>query len=148
MLIDDIVYHFAEKWFLWWTFHIFFFFIMARSSPSHSYKRPNQSLASIHWLTYKSAVVVAVVFISSVVGVCMVFYHTANMCGRQHVWLLVCVMCQHAWNGVYIEKWAAAASRLTLAYSLPTVCPNKALNRLEQLQTPEGVSTWKKISHN
>ena len=52
----------------------FFFFIMAHSSPSHSYKRPNQSLASIHRLTYKSAVVVAVVFISSVVGVCMVYY--------------------------------------------------------------------------
>ena len=26
------------------------------------------------------------------------------------------------------------------AYSLPTACPNKALNSLERLQTPNGVS--------
>ena len=44
MLIDDIVYHFAEK--MMSVMNIpRFFFIMARSSLSHSYKRPNQSLA-------------------------------------------------------------------------------------------------------
>ena len=54
----------------------FFFFIMVRSSPSHSHKRLNQrsqSLASIHWLTYKPTVFSAVVFMSSVVGVCVVY---------------------------------------------------------------------------
>ena len=35
---------------------------------------------------------------------------------------------------------SASPSRLTLAYSLPTGFPNKALNRLERLQTPKGVS--------
>ena len=41
--------------------------------PRHSHKRPNQSLASIHWLTYKLTVFGAVVFMSSVVGVCVVY---------------------------------------------------------------------------
>ena len=118
-----------------------FFFIMARSSPSHSYKRPNQSLASIHWLTYKPAVVVAVVLFR-LWWVCVwCIVGAANMCGRQHV---AACLCQHAWNGVYIETWSAARSRLTLAYSLPTACPNKALNRLERLQSPKGVLKWKK----
>ena len=68
----------------------------------------------------------------------------ANMCDRQHV---AACLYQHAWNGVYIETWSAAPSRLTLAYSLPTACPNKALNGLERLQTPKGVLKWKKKSH-
>ena len=51
----------------------FIFFIMVRSSPSHSHKRSNQSLASIHWLTYKPTVLGAVVFMSSVVSVCVVY---------------------------------------------------------------------------
>ena len=48
MLIDDIEYHFAEKMISVMNIPRFFFFIMIRSSLSHSYKRPNQSLASIH----------------------------------------------------------------------------------------------------
>ena len=56
----------------------FFFFIMVRSSPNHSHKRPNQLLASIHWLTYKSTVFGAVVFMSSVVGVCVVYCRCAQ----------------------------------------------------------------------
>ena len=51
----------------------FFFFIMVRSSPNHSHKRPNQSLASIHWLTYEPTVFGAVVVMSSVMGVCVVY---------------------------------------------------------------------------
>ena len=56
----------------------FFFFIMVRSSQSHSHKRPNQSLASIQWLTYKPIVFGAVVFMSSVVGVCVVYCRCAQ----------------------------------------------------------------------
>ena len=144
MLINDIVYHFAEKWCLWWTFHVFFF-IMVRSSPSHSHKRPNQSLALIHWLTYKPTVFVSVVFMSSVVSVCVMYCRCLQpvrqaACGLQSV--TACL-------GRYVHSiWSASPSRLTLAYSLPTAFPNKALNRLEQLQTPKGVSKSTKISHN
>ena len=144
MLINDIVYHFAEKWCLRWPFHVFFF-IMVRSSPSHSHKRPNQSLASIHWLTYKLTVFVAVVFMSSVVGVCVMYCRCLQpvrqaACGLQSV---------TACSGRYVHSiWSASPSRLTLACSLPTAFPNKALNRLERLQTPKGVSKWTKISHN
>ena len=119
----------------------FFFIIMARSSLSHSYKRPNQSLASIHWFTYIPAVVVAVVFISSVVGVCMMYCLCfqpvrQTACGLLSV--TACVeRCVHS-------IWSASLSHLTLAYSLPTACPNKALNRLERLQTPKGVLKWTK----
>ena len=65
----------------------------------------------------------------------------SNMCSRQHV---ASCLWQHAWNGVYIETWSASPSRLTLAYPLPTACPNKALNRLERLRTPKGVLKWTK----
>ena len=51
----------------------FFFFIMVCSSPNHSHERPNQSLASIHRLTYKPTVLGAVVVMSSVMGVCVVY---------------------------------------------------------------------------
>ena len=66
-----------------------FFFIMVRSSPNHSHKRPNQSLASIHWLTYKPTVFGAVVFMSSVVGVCGVL-SVRTACAAGSMWLIVC----------------------------------------------------------
>ena len=37
------------------------------------HKRPNQSLASIHWLTYKPTVFGGGWFMSPVVGVCVVY---------------------------------------------------------------------------
>ena len=110
---------------------------MVCSSPSHSHKRPNQSLASIHWLTYKPTVVVAVVFMSSVAGVCMMYCRCFQPVRQAACGLLSVTAC--------VERcvhniWSASPSRLTLAYSLPTACPNKVLNRLERLQTPKGVS--------
>ena len=44
MLINDKVYHFAEKNDICDEHSTFFFFIMVRSSPNRSYKRPNQSI--------------------------------------------------------------------------------------------------------
>ena len=64
-----------------------FFFIMVRSSPSHSHKRPNQSLASIHWLTYKPTVFGAVVFMCCFLcGVLSVL----TACAAGSMWLIVC----------------------------------------------------------
>ena len=63
----------------------FFFFIMVRLSPNHSHERPNQSLASIHWLTYKPTVFGAVVLCRLwwVCVWCIVGAH--SLCSRQHV---------------------------------------------------------------
>ena len=69
MLINDKVYHFTEKLISVMSIPRFFF-IMVRSSPNHSHKRPNQS---IHWLTYKPTVFGAVVVMSFVVCVCVVY---------------------------------------------------------------------------
>ena len=66
-----------------------FFFIMVRSSPNHSHERPNQSLASIHWLTYKPTVFGAVVVMSSVMGVCGVL-SVLTACAAGSMWLIVC----------------------------------------------------------
>ena len=109
----------------------FFFFIMVHSSPSHSQNRSNQSLASIHWLTYKPNVVVAVVFMSSVVGVCIMYCRCFQPVRQAACGLLSVTACvERCVNNI----WSAPLSRFTLAYSSPTACPNKALNRLERLQ--------------
>ena len=54
-------------------------------------------------------------------------------CAAGSMWLTVC-------DGMLETVCTPSPSRLTLAYSLPTAFPNKALNRLERLQTPKGVS--------
>ena len=64
MLINDKVYHFAEKR---------FFFYNGTFITESLHKRPNQSLASIHWLTYKPTVFGGGWFMSPVVGVCVVY---------------------------------------------------------------------------
>ena len=49
-------------------------------------------------------------------------------CAAGSMWLTVCD--GKLWRYVH-SIWSASPSRLTLAYSLPTARPNKALNRLE-----------------
>ena len=46
-------------------------------------------------------------------------------------------------NG-HLQVLSARGALHPTIYSLPTACPNKALNRLERLQTPKGVLKWKK----
>ena len=78
---------------------------------------------------------------SSVVGVCVMYYRCLQpvrqaACGLQSV--TACL-------GRYVHSiWSASPSRLTLAYSLPTAIPNKALNRVERLQTPKEVQSEQK----
>ena len=78
---------------------------------------------------------------SSVVGVCVMYCRCLQpvrqaACGLQSV-----TACLER----YVHNiWSASPSRLTLAYSLPTAFPNKALNRLERLRTPKGVSKGNK----
>ena len=81
---------------------------------------------------YKPTVVVVVVFMSSVVGVCMMYCRCFQPVRQAACGLLSVTAC--------VERcvhsiWSPSPSRLTLAYSLPTACPNKALNRLGRLQT-------------
>ena len=69
---------------------------------------------------------------SSVVGVCMMYCRCFQPVRQAACGLLSVTAC--------VERcvhniWSASPSRLTLAYSLPTACQNKALNRLERLQT-------------
>ena len=51
----------------------FFFFYDGTFITESLHKRPNQSLASIHWLTYKPTVFGGGWFMSLVVGVCVYY---------------------------------------------------------------------------
>ena len=53
--------------------HSTFFFYNGTFITELLHKRPNQSLASIHWLTYKPTVFGGGWFMSLVVGVCVVY---------------------------------------------------------------------------
>ena len=53
--------------------HSTFFFYNGTFITESLHKRPNQSLASIHWLTYKPTVFGSGWFMSPVVGVCVVY---------------------------------------------------------------------------